>query len=280
MKTRIIIACMALLAMFPLVHGPQIRASEPTNTQKQKTEIPAGSNRYNSKTEPSISAFAIWEKPEQEPASDNKNQTYDPLADCLYHWYLLATIIGVGGGIVGLIFLIVQTMATKKAANAALLNAQAVINAERPWITITVEQSQSDSQVFIFVATIKGRTPARIITGDATHEFIADVFKLKSPPVYDSPILEPPETLLVDKETFNIYPVGVNPVSIIEQRKMTSLIDGANLFVVFYGRLVYEDMFPKDGRGYEPHETRWCYVYSIGDKRLKPTGPEEYRRKS
>jgi hypothetical protein len=48
----------------------------------------------------------------------------------------------------------------------------------------------------------------------------------------------------------------------------------------FFGRIVYEDMFPKDDNDL-PHETRWCYAYLIGkEPRLISSGPQEYREKT
>jgi hypothetical protein len=51
---------------------------------------------------------------------------------------------------------------TKKAADAAGLNAQAVINSERPWLVISVEGQEA--RRFAFRAKNVGRTPARLVS--------------------------------------------------------------------------------------------------------------------
>lgn len=56
--------------------------------------------------------------------------------DRLYRRYLWATIIGVGAGVIGAVFLIWSSILTRQAANAAQLNAEAVINSERAWLLI------------------------------------------------------------------------------------------------------------------------------------------------
>jgi hypothetical protein len=65
----------------------------------------------------------------------------DPAQDSLYHAYLLATIIGVIGGWIGIFIVGIQTAQSRKAADAAKEAAlaaknqsEAVINAERAWI--------------------------------------------------------------------------------------------------------------------------------------------------
>jgi len=57
-----------------------------------------------------------------------------------------------------------QTAVAEKAANAALLNAQAVINAERPWLLIVPKRSGEDKSIGVtFKAVNRGRSPAEVI---------------------------------------------------------------------------------------------------------------------
>ena len=57
-----------------------------------------------------------------------------------------------------------QTAISDKAASAALLNAQAVINAERPWLLIYPSRSGTgEHSSFTFKAVNRGRSPAEII---------------------------------------------------------------------------------------------------------------------
>jgi hypothetical protein len=82
--------------------------------------------------------------PVEQPYTKSKEeQAKADSLDLLYRRYLWATIIGVGAGVVGAIALIWSTILTRRAANAALLNAQAVIGSERAWMlpAILVEPS-------------------------------------------------------------------------------------------------------------------------------------------
>jgi hypothetical protein len=68
---------------------------------------------------------------EQPHAKTKEEESKEASLDRLYRRYLWATIIGVGGGFIGLVVLICQTIAVRQTARSALLSAQAVINAER-----------------------------------------------------------------------------------------------------------------------------------------------------
>jgi hypothetical protein len=64
-----------------------------------------------------------------------------------------------------------QSFETRKAAQAALLNAQAVINAERPWVMVQIKEDQVergegvfDMRSFQFTIFNYGKSPAHVIT--------------------------------------------------------------------------------------------------------------------
>ena len=59
----------------------------------------------------------------------------------------------------------VETAATAAAesAQAALIHAQAILHAERPWVLVTVVPSPSIQNGFTVIATNRGRSPARVI---------------------------------------------------------------------------------------------------------------------
>ena len=72
--------------------------------------------------------------------------------DSMTAWAILLTLWAVVG----------QTNETKRSAQAALLNAQAVINAERPWVLISVKSPPGPMGGFTVHARNRGRTPAMI----------------------------------------------------------------------------------------------------------------------
>jgi len=76
------------------------------------------------------------------------------------HWYTIPEWWLCILGVPTLIYLIIQTDATRKAANAALLNAQAVVNAERAWILVTKTR---EGAKFRWKIKNFGRTPGRVV---------------------------------------------------------------------------------------------------------------------
>jgi len=148
-----------------------------------------------------------------------------------------------------------------KQAEAAVLNAQAVINSERPWIVISVESEEPNQ--FIFRATNVGRTPANIKA------------------IWSSPVrLNRGEGLELSKEYYNddglfTYPPRLLPptescmvgqCNIAELRGkdtveawMTNL-NGSFSSVYFYGKVMYSDVL---GIAHISQPvTRWFYWYT------------------
>ena len=61
---------------------------------------------------------------------------YDPLKDCLYRWYLRATIIGVVGAFIGIAVIYHQTRETARAARAAEASVKLQEAAKRQWLNL------------------------------------------------------------------------------------------------------------------------------------------------
>src|ERR1019366_5193446 len=59
--------------------------------------------------------------------------------DPLNHWSLLATIIGVVGGLIGIGLIFWQSVLLRRSANAAKQGAEALMNSERAWVMVDVE---------------------------------------------------------------------------------------------------------------------------------------------
>ena len=172
-----------------------------------------------------------------------------------------------------------QTKATEDAAATALLNAQAVIHSERPWIIVTVEPHPSFRGNFLFAATNKGRTPAKLVSGSAEFTFTALPKDLPVPPSYSSQFTSLGDTLLVPGDPFQIYsPSGISPEDIVARRSSSREIANPNETLIFYGRIVYRDGFGKGNLTDGQHETRWCYAYVKNERRFVITGPDEYNR--
>lgn len=170
-----------------------------------------------------------------------------------------------------------QTKATEIAANAAQSSAQAVINSERPWIDVRVQPHPTIVGNYIFRAANTGRTPAVFRSGQAAYIFRSSPSSLPVPPLYDDyPFPIPNNSFLVHGEEFEIYPhPGVSPESIIESRLKQGTLKADDV-LIFYGRIIYDDVFEIDKPGYIPHETRWCYACLENGRRFVRVGPDGY----
>jgi len=153
------------------------------------------------------------------------------------------------------------TIVSKKATEAALQNAQAVINTERAWIVISVESIVRNQ--FSFRATNVGKTPAKIISIYGSQLIVNRSEKLKIPEEYGRE----------GGNTFNILPSFLPPTanriffqcSIEDLRGRNSVKVWLNYLAkgyftaYFLGRIVYS--IPLEGAVDTPHETRWLYMY-------------------
>ncbi len=111
--------------------------SEKSSVDKRPTQQKTPNKNEN----PSQTIFAV-----QEIQPENKQpHPYDASNDPLYRAYLIFTIIGVCGGIIGLVLLYKQFVATalsaeaaKESAEAAHRNADVLIEGQRPQLTVTI----------------------------------------------------------------------------------------------------------------------------------------------
>ena len=195
----------------------------------------------------------------------------------------------------------VAAEATRESAQAALLNAQAVINAERAWIAVRVvpefdpipgahetvgEHNQrvlksvlankEGQQTFVISCLNQGRTPARIIGGSFTHRYIDLPDNLPVPANYSGPIFLPDPTLIATGDSFRVHP-GFKPEFMLERDKKQVSVGFSGEFLIFYGRIIYEDVFALPDGSKSVHETRWCFAYRASEEKpFVACGPPEY----
>jgi hypothetical protein len=201
-------------------------------------------------------------------------------------WWLLILGIPTLGVLIWQSFLTKRSArAAESAAEAALLNAQAVINAERAWIVVKIQKDPNSPpfpiENFMNVLTNEGRTPAVLRSIHIQHTFVSLPDDLPVPPIYGPRWLVsiPERTFVVGQNDLRIG-IGLDPQKAIflHQRKPTPA-DDAQEFLVWFGRIIYEDVFGAQGAATgELHETRWCYAWIAGEKRFVPCGPAEYSR--
>ena len=172
-----------------------------------------------------------------------------------------------------------ETAATAAAvgAHAALLNAQAIIDSERPWILIMVEPSPRVENSFLVMAVNRGRTPAMIVATAEGIRFAIDETQLPAVPEYGEAgtprvpiILLPGESTIV--KTFS----REDGRGICESEERFKRVANWEEKAFIYGRLVYRDLIAPQDK--QVHETTWCCWYIHGRQKsgLVLAGPHDY----
>jgi hypothetical protein len=191
-------------------------------------------------------------------------------------------------------------MAARRSADAASLNAQAIINSERPWVVVrqwhgpdalisTVDILASGQSgryvVFIYEFENRGRTPARITDGKMyftiseklpDEPYFGDVSEETRPD--EIPVdgrFMPPAT--EDDPPLILRQIYRGPRSFMLTEEERSRIRSGELTYCCYACIWYTDMFKRQ------HETRVCYVWHTPDNTdsfegFRLGGPDAYNR--
>jgi hypothetical protein len=169
--------------------------------------------------------------------------------------------------------------AAKDSARAALLMAQSIIDAERPWIAITVEASRIAENSFNVMATNRGRSPA-MITATLDHIQVAvDETRLSGTPEYpsDDRTAPPASILLVPDESAAIKTFSRDDLQgVCTSDETLRRIQNWEEKLFLCGKVIYRDLIaPPDSQF---HETTWCCWYIHGRQKsgLVIAGPASY----
>ena len=170
-------------------------------------------------------------------------------------------------------------MAAADSAQAALLNAQAVIDAGRPWLLITVEPSRSIVNSFAVKATNRGRCPANMIASVERIMIAVDEFHLPNTPEYEDQDMGAPfvPIILLPGESTTIKSFSRDDLKgICETEELLKRIENWEEKVFIYGKALYRDLI--DPADKQVHETSWCCWYIHGRQKsgLVIAGPPEY----
>ena len=218
--------------------------------------------------------------PERKPAEEQKGYL-STLVAANNLPNLLLVVVGIGG-----VVLAWRTVkATRDAAQAALLNAQAVINAERALLLFVAKKVPTDQAGVKHDFQIRvvncGRLPARNIEiGKPIHTFTTpSEFASMAGPYYvsDDDIEDIQEYLLPKEEwlvaTFHARETwDEHMVNAIVKR-----LDVTGKDTVMYGQVTYND-----GISDELRHSRYCFAFDYGDwsvlgGSVEPYGPPDYR---
>jgi hypothetical protein len=164
-------------------------------------------------------------------------------------------------------------------AQAALLHAQSIINAERPWLTMAVEPTLGVQDSFNVIATNRGRSPATITSAldqvlfaaDEAHLPAADAFSPAEPKSPFVPII--------------LLPGEYAAIKTVKREEAKELCGSDQQFVkveaweeklFLRGKVVYNDLIAPAGK--ESHETNWCcwYIHGRQKSALVMVGPPEF----
>ena len=156
-----------------------------------------------------------------------------------------------------------QVVSGEKAADAALLNAKALITAERPWLVVTIERPPH-SDIYIFQATNKGNTPAYLEEGHFSHD-VDSISGFDPPDNLCAPFFAPPEALTVGGASFEMGRINGPDTMHVEPKP--DLGEPGTLYV--FGRLVYWDTLTDRSKpNAKPYITQWCFRYDPFQKKF------------
>ena len=173
----------------------------------------------------------------------------------------------------------------QKAADAAFLNAQAVINAERARLLFEVEKEMDRKMhgiaIFTIYAVNHGRTPAEFVRIKGPVETVCG-------DIYDLPIpMKTHPSKLPDK--WHIMPNEKCFIARFVPASMTiqalELAQAGGVSINEQERVIYGDVMYRDGISGEIRYSRYCFRFNrepfsnIGGS-IEPAGPSEFNQKT
>jgi hypothetical protein len=179
-----------------------------------------------------------------------------------------------------------HTSAVEAAAAAAVdathawsLQAQAIVNAERPWLLIGVEPTPGIDNSFNITATNRGRSPATIVSTldqvifafDETHLPAFPAFKAAESAVPFVPVI------LLPGEFITIKTIKREDArALCASDEKFKQIENWDERIYLCGKVRYNDLVTPEGK--PTHESNWCCWYIHGRQRsgLAVAGPPEY----
>jgi hypothetical protein len=153
-------------------------------------------------------------------------------------------------------------------AQSALLHAQAMVRAERPWIMVTAEPFPGVENSSRVVATNRGKSPAKMIATVERVLIATDEDHLPPVPEYESekPGVALNPTILLPGESSSLKVFGWEDVKgFCATAEGLQRVEDWDEKIFLYGKITYEDFVAPAGR--ETHETSWCCWYIVGQRR-------------
>ena len=169
--------------------------------------------------------------------------------------------------------------AAAESAQAALLQAEAMVRAERPWVLVSFEPSRKVENGFIVIATNRGRSPARIVEIVDETRIAAEEADLPEVPRYAEEKADSPAVpiVLLPGEFTALKSFGRGDVKeLCATEDQLRRVENWEERVFLYGKVVYRDLTAPANRA--AHETAWCFRYIHGKQKsgMATAGPQRY----
>jgi hypothetical protein len=171
--------------------------------------------------------------------------------------------------------------AAADSAQSALLHAQALERAERPWILVTIEPSHRVENRFMVMATNRGRRPARILSAVDKITFQTDQASLPEEPQYGDADANTSlaAVILLPGESTGIRAFGRDDVEpLCDTQERLKRVEKWEELILLYGKIDYEDLV---ATGDAPtRETAWCcwYIHGRQNSGMVTAGSAAYNR--
>lgn len=168
--------------------------------------------------------------------------------------------------------------AAAESAQAALLQAQSLARAERPWILVTAKPSPGAENSFDVVATNRGRTPARIVTLADDITLAVDESHLPAHPAFSrgdaAPVI--PIFLLPGESAVLKTFARADVKTVCATAEKLARVENWEEKIYLYGRVTYRDLTAPATQ--PAQETQWCCWYIHGRQKsgLVIAGPPAY----
>jgi hypothetical protein len=253
-----------LLLIFQLASGQD--HSQPKNTDSKTPSANANSGADPSPQVQSGTPHGTQETSEEEHDSNRQASHWlthgEWVISILTFVYVLLT--GV------YVFISHKTLkAIEDQGKHALLNAQALINSQRPWIAVRRKEPHISGS-FVFEAICVSGIPAKIIQSYAGFQAVDSGQSLQ--PTYKTEMLQYPFMLAPPDGAKKIWDIEDSILKANEP--LWKDVCDLKKTLYFLGKVEYIDSVSFDGNGKAVvHETRWCYEYISGA--LSRSGPSE-----
>jgi hypothetical protein len=170
-------------------------------------------------------------------------------------------------GSVTLWWFIIQTIATKKAAEAAMLNAQFLVDSERAWMIGTPDITKLDllpvpGAKFIYKCNLRnvGRTPARMIQAGLAFRKAKSLSDIPQTPIYEEEEIHSLNKILIIPQASCSTPQDsfyIRGEAKLTGEELIAVKRGTGGILYAYGFVKYLDSFHRE------HETHFCHYYHV-----------------